>query len=388
MSTVDNCVGVADIPAISAFDACGHEIIVSIEYPYGVLNQNGGEIELPSGSNIITYIVSDECYNSSSCQFNVDVDDMREPVAICEPNTVVSIELDGRAEVFASSFDDGSWDECGIQDFQVRRMDTLCLAIDTSFNSSVSFCCEDVGNEVMVIFRVTDNAGNYNECMVRVNVQDKIPAILSCPDDFTVECGIGFDLANLSISFGDVNVIDNCPDIQNVYEIVDSDINQCGIGSIIRKFEIRDLNGGIESSCVQYIEVRNSTPFTEADITWPFDYDIQNGCSVSDLNPSNLPEEFGYPSFINNDDECTLLGFDYEDQFFESLSGNGQCAYIERTWTIINWCSQINGQFESWTITNPQILTLNNSIAPVLDDIESMIFETQNIDCVHGDVFI
>ena len=144
VSTGYDCAGNVLMPAVTAYDDCGKIHNIAIKYPNGILNANGGTVELDLGHNIVEYLVSDDCYNTANCFVNVHVEDKTNPVAICEQYKVVSISQSGNTIVYADPFDNGSWDECALDRFEVRRMDTTCVAADTLFGESVSFCCTDV----------------------------------------------------------------------------------------------------------------------------------------------------------------------------------------------------------------------------------------------------
>lgn len=388
VSTNDNCAGTINLPAITATDACDHGFEVRIDYPNGFLNSNGGEAELEVGSNEIVYIVNDECYNTASCTVNVLVADETEPVAICERNTVVSISLQGNTITAAEVYDDGSWDECGLHRFEVRRMDTTCVASDTSFGDFIHFCCSDVGQDIMVVFRAIDISENYNDCMVNVAVQDKFPPVMTCPDDVTIDCREAYDLNNLGVTFGMPEIIDNCADMEDVFEIITPDVNQCGIGQIARKFELRDDQGIVLRTCKQNVSIINTAPFVASNIQWPIDIELENICGLEALKPENLPVLSAFPIYLAGDDQCSLLGYDYEDTIFEATPGSGECAHIERVWRVINWCSQVDGLFEVFEIPSPQVIILTNTIAPELVDVEDQIFESGNVDCLSGELEI
>ena len=387
VSTGYDCAGHVNMPDVVATDECGTVIKYAIEYPNGRLETNGGFIDLSLGHNNVKYIVSDDCYNSSYCYVNVTVEDNTNPVAICEQYKVVSLSQSGNTIVFAEPFDNGSWDECGLDRFEVRRMDTICVAADTLFDDRITFCCVDAGTEVMVVFRAWDRAQNYNDCMVTVEIQDKAVPNLTCPPDVTIDCRDGYDLNNLSITFGDLSVSDNCAE-DNIEETVIPDVNQCGVGTIVRLFELRDGNGNELRHCKQIITITNNTPFVGANIIWPPHYELTGGCDLADLSPENLPEPYGFPTFVGGDDECSLLGYDYDDSVFQAIPNSGECAHIERRWSVINWCSQINGEFEIWHNPFPQIIKLNNTISPEIDDQEDIVFESQSIDCINSNVIV
>ena len=91
MTTDDDCGGAVELPGVTATDACSNGITYSIFYGTGSLRTNGGQADLNTGLNMVTYVVSDNCNNSSSCEMMVTVRDLTEPVAICEHTTTVSL---------------------------------------------------------------------------------------------------------------------------------------------------------------------------------------------------------------------------------------------------------------------------------------------------------
>ena len=362
---------------VDIYDACSANPQLMVQYPNGTLQSNGGYVNLDYGHNVLTYIASDGCYNQSTCEVHVAVSDLQAPVAICETYKVVSISNDSETLVFAEPFDNGSWDNCGIDRFEVRRMDSLCVANDTLFGESISFCCSDVGNEVMVVFRAYDWNDNYNDCMVRVEVQDKIAPRITCPPDQTIQCQDGYDINNLGIFFGEPTITDNCSNTQIVIETVLDDVNQCGVGTITRLFEVVSSDSVELAHCKQLITIENYQPFIGSNIQWPLDYVAEAVCEIENIDPEDLPDLYNYPTF-SGQDQCALLGYQYDDQIFQS--GNG-CAHIKRTWTVINWCGSVNGEFETWTIPKPQLIEIFNTTAPVIDPQDDLAFESLDVNC-------
>ncbi|NNF21499.1 MAG: hypothetical protein HKN67_06130, partial [Saprospiraceae bacterium] len=189
VTTNDDCAASVEMPPVSPVDDCGNGFSVKIDYPLGLLQENGGPVELQTGNNIVEYIVADDCYNTRSCTVNVMVRDRTEPVTICDQDVDVNLGFGGMNEVFKETFDEGSWDECGLDRIEIRRMDTLCVASDTLWGDSVYFCCSDVDRtDLMVVLRAVDLGGNTNQCMIRVHVHDKIPPSMTCPTDMTLDC--------------------------------------------------------------------------------------------------------------------------------------------------------------------------------------------------------
>ncbi len=389
VTTDHNCSGSVSLPPIETFDECGSDVTVRVQTNNGITEGNGGIVDLNLGINTITYIATDACKNQNNCQVIVTVEDNTSPVAICETTKVVSLSNSTNSIVFAEPFDNGSWDECKLDRFEVRRMDSTCVATDTLFGDFVTFCCSDVSaGDVMVVFRAYDKAGNSSDCMVAVEVQDKSTPSLICPTDVTIDCTEPYDLNNLSLSFGNPEIGMNCSG-QNFVEEPIADVDQCGFGTITRKFQILDSQGNAVRTCTQNVTVTNDTPFLPIDIIWPLDYEVIGECSVDNLRPEDLNAPFNYPTFINTD-VCAQLGYDYDDRVFQGNNGLGSCTTIERTWTVINWCGDADGDgnFDQFIIPKPQIITIINNTNPVIEETGPLTFTSQSIDCTSGPISV
>lgn len=335
--------------------------------------------DLPVGRSWIVYYLTDECGNTSECVTEIDVFDNVKPVPICHKHTTVSLTTEGTAKVPAQVLNDGSYDNCDIDGFFARRLQNgNCppgVNDTTLFAPYLEFCCEDIDeNPIRVEMRVYDNYGNFSNCKVEVNVQDKIPPFVECPPHLTVSCE--FDLTDLSV-FGEIKLseddrepitlndpsntdvkqpftwgidgfaIDNC-----VYEIFPSVIdnrNDCGTGELIRRFRVEDA-GGLATTCSQIITVKDFFPLNRSDIDWPDDLEVF-GCKED-----TDPDETGTP-VIMNQDACNLVAASYEDEVFNYVDGT--CYKILRRWTVIDWCTFPNGYWE-----HTQVIKVMNNEAP------------------------
>ncbi|MBL7784098.1 MAG: HYR domain-containing protein [Saprospiraceae bacterium] len=351
---------------------------------------------LPRGVYQVEYTAEDHCGNLSSCSFNLTVEDLVPPVATCTQFTTVAIGVDDPTDCYAptddcqsggvtwvpaSAFNQGSYDDCNNVRFTVRRMpeadSTYSACIDglqglcdgyeyelaTAENDSIKFYCCEVGTTQTVILRVyqVDLYGNimydadgnpiYNECMINVEVQDKIAPTCVPPASVTVSCE-NFDPSLWA--YGYPEAIDNCcldntpptsadaqgqagipsgtsavPGVcgatQKVYYSGFLNANfdtTCNRGIIIRRFTAWDCQGQ-SSSCTQRITVTNTQ-----------DYNIVFPADVS-VNCSSEPN-IGKP-VITNDEGCELIGIAYDDVVFTLVPD--ACYKIERTWTVLNWCT-------------------------------------------------
>ncbi len=335
------CVAISFLPAANVTDNCHaftQRIFTSIgeaNYINGVNGNNGGIIPSPGlglGNHLITYQVTDICGNVSTLQVTITVVDVTNPVGVCDEITSVSLDNNGKAEVLASVFDDGSHDNCCLDTFLVKRMSSPCGDQDVNFDGTVHFCCEDVGNLVTVIFRVVDCAGNFNECMVSVDVEDNNPATLvSCPPAQTIDCSFYVDNLEIPLSQGNAEVLnqfgvaeffDNC-EVVYLDTSVTVTIDQCKQGTILRRWKVTDPGENGEVICNQVITVQNVSDWV---VEFPADLTVSCGETIP---PTGEPEIF----FEN----CELIAVSFDDEIFTVVPD--ACFKIVRTWTVINWCA-------------------------------------------------
>ncbi len=502
------------IPTIT--DNCGTTFRVDYTWADGTIQNYDGTqaILLPLGQNEITITVYDECYNSTECTYIIEVVDNTPPVTICDEFTVASLTTNGEAKIFATTFDDGSHDDCKLKKMLVRRMlpenedefncdchqpyyedmdflgeldgrlyyasqgnttwlsalkmaksmggyllqvdnaaehafvanavngaypyyfdysDQNCdnnYELHNGFNTSYAnwatgypnnalpgrfgqvnisgdwinvsgetlmgryimevedpctfshaaiFCCDDItsdGSNHMVVFRAIDYYGNYNDCMVNVEVQDKIAPTITCPAPDYVQCDFSYSLDHLSNYFDGPVYHDNCNAVLD--SVIVENLNQCNIGYIERTFTATD-DYGRSDSCKHYIHFSNDNPFTKDEITWPADLTIYE-CT----NPQSLsPDMTGYPTY--DDDQCDLVGANYDSEIFYFNNGEGSaCAKILRTWTVIDWCQTTNdGDFVTWD--SVQVIKIHNLEDPIIQEsCDELVECTYDATCTSG----
>jgi hypothetical protein len=396
----DNCSRLASIEAQWLdFNGIGHSIFGSFTtfpgnnpWDHDTLAVLGLAENLGIGVTEVKYIVKDNCGNTTVCSFDVTVRDYDPPVASCDQTTTVAIGVDdpldcytaangcgfgGVTWVKASTFNDGSYDNCNGVKFTIRRMEPYSDVINhlssnpcylDSFGNpvfseqdiakmeldSIKFYCGEVGTTQTVILRVYqtdpygvimfDDNGDpiYNECMIQVEVQDKLKPTCTPPANVTVNCE-NFD-PSLWV-YGKAQIFDNCClDTSKVYQ------GQCGLthsanyilfdtvcnkGTITRTFRAFDCHG-FSSQCTQRVVV-----------TYKQDYFVKfpNDAIVTVCNGSGI---YGEPTFFGKD--CELLGVSFQDEIFTVVPD--ACFKIDRTWQIINWCTY-NPNLGSTYIPNP-----------------------------------
>lgn len=341
----------------------------------------------PEGRIWIEYILTDECGNQSSCTMEVGVVDNLPPIPVCDYKTVIALGIDGKAKAYAETFDDGSVDNCGIDYFQVRRMEDGCNTGSDNFGPYVDFCCDDIGKTILVALEVVDFYGNRNTCMIEATVQDKQAPVIIPPSDITIHCEYPVDFNNLDV-FGKIRLAeadrkpiiiadpyysktnfvagldglatDNCE--VRIKESYIKDI-QCNSGSIKRVFEATDKQGYVTVD-TQYITIINTSKFTRADIIWPDNVQI-NSC----VNVETHPDNTGYPVYLNTN--CAQVAANYDDLKLAVLDST--CYKILRKWVVIDWCQyDRNNNLGIWDTT--QIIVVKSSEPPTLENCDSVTF--------------
>jgi hypothetical protein len=359
----------------SATDLCSGPATIVKTTTAGVINAAGTMITgIPCGQAIVTYVASDVCGNSTSCQFTITVQDDDIPTPICDEITQVAVNSECIARVYASTFDDGSHDNCGDVWFDVRRMTAQTNCFNANFGgfgipasnvttshydalvgeNFVEFCCQDVCDTQIVVLRVYDDANKndlrniddgdgvwepgedrWNDCMVQVYVEDKQAPLCLAPADQTIDCDAGYNLWDLE-QFGQPVFADNCDadgipanngtTYTGVQCQLDTNyvrtwnLDQCQEGVIVRHWDVRDKPGN-EDNCEQRIYVEHVSDFQV--------------CFPADVTFDDCDEdEAGEP--IISDDDCELAAVAHDDLVFNIV--DTFCYKIQRTWTVVNWC--------------------------------------------------
>ena len=399
-SDVFDCSSSIELPALEIEDICGELKSVTVQYEGGFIDGNGGLADLPLGTSSVTYTAFDTEGNPSSCTFNVSISDMEQPIPVCDQFTVVSLTNEGNAVVDAEDFDDGSFDACGNVTFLVRRMTPNCDGNDAIFGPTVTFCCADLDTEQMVVLRVTDENGNFNECMVTAEVQDKTPPqLIQGLPDITLACDFPFNSEDTE-QFGTIQMnIDDVEPILLTSEIVEfsgpafdglvlggclelmsdeftfMNINECGVGTVTRVITFQNQQGTSVSD-VQFIRFENPNPFVLDDIDFPSDITLFNVCDLEGI-PVTMP--------TFTEDFCDQVGIEIDDKVIDNSNGSLSCFKVIRTFTLVDWCQNVNNTFD--TFEGTQIIEVYNTVAPeITGDCEDRSLCSYDNQC--GPVFI
>ena len=375
-----DCNGSVVFPPATISDNCSNPVEVVISTAVGSINGNGGYLAgIPLGTQTVTYSATDQCDNTSTCSITVDINDNTPPIPVCDQNTVVALSDAGGGTtlVCQQTFDDGSYDNCGIVVREIKRMDS---PPSVSFDDCVLLSCEDVGNEVMIIFRVADAAGNSNQCMVVVEVQDKALPGLTCPPNKYLECTQDYtDLGLTSEAIG----TDNCgADV--TYTDIQTNIDDCGVGFVKRRWRAEDAHGNF-SVCDQTIYLQNSYPFTGNMIIWPLDPPAVSCVEASTLDPEDLNAPYDQPTFSG--DVCDQVFKSYEDKIF--YVSNSTCFEIRREWKVVDWCQyDPNTSPDTGIWYHVQTISVTDTEAPTINGPADIVIAATDNSCTSSFVSI
>jgi hypothetical protein len=343
---------------LSFTDNCDDDLEMQFIPPLGT--------SLSKGYHNVTIQVLDDCNNLSNFNINLHVEDLVPPVAVVDNSFNVSLSSNGYGYIHSLAFDEGSHDQCGPVNFEVRRIDPNPCNLSTNWGYGVEFCCEDVAySPVIVEFRVLDHSGNSNTSWITVTVEDKLTPSINCPSDVELDClddyytiiynaGVLYEnLPNtVKNTLGKPSFTAGCS--ANLTYSVQSDIQQCATSTLYVTWLVQ-TDSGQSNGCLQEVFiVRNAeNKLSCDDISFPvgsperITYGALPWCSVNDnqndpdddipaiqitdCGPVNINSPL-----IDNNQLCTSIGISQELDTF--LFADGVCKKILSHWEVIDFC--------------------------------------------------
>ena len=327
-------------PAIGE-DNCS-EVTILAEWEFGT--GTGPFFNVPFGEHVVTYTAVDNCGNEISCLSWVVVKDNNAPTAVCDQQITVNLQPNGTTTLYASAFNNGSHDNCGIAYFEASKD-------NENFSELLNFDCQDItGERVPIHVKVYDSNGFSSSCLAQVEVVDLAAPDLTCPPSASVDCAA--DFTDLSLT-GEPIATDICGiDFQKFSDEIA--LNNCGFGTITRTWTVADIYGNLRS-CEQPINITDNTPTT---VTFPENYDFYE-CGVD-----TEPEALGMPELLGVSCESDI-GITYLDQVF--ITSYPACFKLLRRWTVVDWCRyDPDDAFSEGYWEKVQTINVFDTIAPVI----------------------
>jgi subtilisin-like proprotein convertase family protein len=335
---------------IGSNDNCGIDS-VSYDPPVG--------FQFPIGVTPVTITVYDAAGNSTSCTFNVTVNEFDNDgnnTLACNNNINLSLGPDCTATVNADMILEGDQYGC---------YDNYCIVATTESGIVVDniFDLTDVGQTFIIT--ITDCEGSGNSCWGYVTIEQKLIPEIECAPDTIISC----NMATNPEFTGYPTVLSCEQDVQMTYFDDYEDFGPCGEprARITREWTVTDESGNVVN-CTQTIDIEQ---FDTEDIEFPADYTIATGldCALVANDPSQIhPDSTGYPTINGLDvplstNGLCMVSWNWDDQILFSCEGSYE---ILRKWFIRDMCEEV--QIGINPIEHYQIIKILDTEGPTIHD--------------------
>ncbi len=289
---------------------------------------------LPIGDTNIVITVVDKAGNSSTCSFNVLVEEFPNPTDQLGCNDQINISLgpDCIAEITPDMILEGGPYRC----YDCYTVTVHPDADSDPIPNSPFVGTDEIGQNLVVM--ITDcETGNI--CWGNLLVENKILPEFLCPADTIVPCNA---LADPDFT-GFPELLSCVPSVDVSYSDDYTDEGKCNLprATVVRTWTITDASG-LSVSCEQLITVDR---INLANIEWPVNWDdisapsfdcedVANDASLVDPSNTGYPSIDGQPLELGVHPLCDITYF-VEDEIFEACGGSYE---IQRIWKISNLC--------------------------------------------------
>lgn len=242
------CEAIVIFPLPTAIDFCSDVVVT----------QTGGPVSgsvFSLGSTTVTFLAEDEFGNTSTCSYDIIVEDDDAPVIDCPSDLIVSADP-GNCSAVVNFIAPSITENCGGESI-----------IQTS--GPVSGSTFNIGS-TPITFTATDGVGNSSECTYNIVVEDNEVPEITCPADFAFVITGGLCLA--PINYPDPVITDNCPG--STFSVLSGPLNgeDVGPGNYTVAYQATDAAGNT-ATCSFDIVVTEDTPPT---IDCPMDISVFN----------------------------------------------------------------------------------------------------------------
>lgn len=310
----------------------------------------GTAFQFPVGTRQVTYVATDGCGNTGSCQWTLTVLDSDVPLAVCDTLKQVILGPDGQLTLPAGALDSGSDDECLPVAFKARLNQSGACQSPMSWDDNILICCAALGDTLVATLRVYDvalppgiventfGAGHFSECTARIVVTDTFPPLCDNLPDITINCGV-FDPTFEAYGNFSASCSVDSSFIALDYSLFDT---LCRVGTITRTFNIVNAFGQT-AFCLQNITVDPAAQHYY--VRFPDDV---NASVCVDGGDYGAPQVFQLPG------GCENMDISFTD-IIDTIVPTG-CFEIERRWVILNKC-QYNPALPLISVPNPPVMT-------------------------------
>ena len=256
----------------------------------------------PVGTTTVTYTFTDGSGNTSTCVFDVIVQDNTPPVISSCPTDITVQTGAGRLTCDQTA----TWTE-------PTALDNCAGAMTYTTRSHAPGAIFPVGTTT-VTYTFTDGSGNTSTCVFDVIVQDNTPPVISsCPADITVQTGVGRLTCDQTATWTEPTALDNCTGAMTYTTRSHAPGATFPVGTTTVTYTFTDGSGNT-STCVFDVIVQDNTPPIITCTIPAASYTVDAGeCFYTvpgtSLDPVSTVDNCGVASVINNfNGTSTLAG--------------------------------------------------------------------------------
>lgn len=271
-----------------------------------------------------TWLATDGCGNSSTCNQTIVVNDSQAPAITCPANVTIQCTA---STLPANTGSATATDNCA-----------AAPTVTFSDATLAGGCPQE--RTITRTWTATDGCGNNTSCIQIIVVDDSLAPVITCPANVTIQCNTSTQPTNT----GSATAIDNC---DGSPAVIFTDVTAgggCPQEFVITRTWRATDDCGNSSTCVQMIVIDDSTAPA---ITCPANITIQ--CTAS-----TLPANTGTATATDNCDAVPILNF-------TDATVAGACAQertITRTWSATDDCGNVS--------TCAQIIFVDDSTPPAI----------------------
>lgn len=191
----------------------------------------------------VTLTANDGNGNSSNCSFTVTLKDVTPPTAQCK-NASIQIQSNDQATLTAGDINNGSFDNCGVQQLMA---------------SKTTFDCSNIGANTVTL-TVTDINGLSGTCTATVTVSDPNHYCCALPQAICKAATVQLNGSGVgSITPADVNNGSTYECGLQSMSVSPSSVNCSQIGTVTVTLTVTDMNNAT-STCTSTVTVQDNLP--------------------------------------------------------------------------------------------------------------------------------
>jgi hypothetical protein len=201
------------------------------------------------GTSKVTFTVRDATGNTATTEVNLNVVDEAKPILKVKSSLIIKLDAAGKSTLKWEDIDEGSSDNCSINERILSKTD---------------FTCADLGTS-KVTFTVRDATGNTSTAEVNLNIVDEAKPVLKVKSNHTVKLDAE-GRASLKWEDIDEGSSDNCSIRERILSKTAFTCEDLGTSKIT--FTVRDALGNTSTAEINLTVIDEAKPILRARATY------------------------------------------------------------------------------------------------------------------------